>query len=76
MNQMNQEPTRQLYRSRRQRIIAGVAGGIAEYFNIDPIIVRALWVIGALLMPPMTAPAALLLYVVLAIVIPPAPIEE
>lgn len=31
---------KKLYRSRTNRIIGGVAGGIAEYFDIDPIIVR------------------------------------
>jgi phage shock protein C len=39
------EPVKRLYRSRRQRIIAGVCGGIAEYFNLDPVIVRILWII-------------------------------
>jgi len=36
---------RHLYRSRRNRIIAGVCGGIGEYFNIDPIIVRILAIV-------------------------------
>ena len=31
---------KKLYRSRHNKIIGGVAGGIAEYFDIDPIIVR------------------------------------
>ena len=38
------EPKR-LYRSRTNKIIAGVCGGIGEYFNIDPIIVRILAVV-------------------------------
>ena len=38
------EPKR-LYRSQRNRIIAGVCGGIGEYFNIDPIIVRVLAIV-------------------------------
>ncbi len=37
---MNRETTRQLYRSRGQRILAGVVGGIAEYFGVSPTIVR------------------------------------
>ena len=37
--------TKRLYRSRSNRIIAGVCGGIGEYFNIDPIIIRILAVI-------------------------------
>lgn len=36
---------KQLLRSRKNRMIAGVCGGIAEYFNIDATIVRVLWVI-------------------------------
>ena len=37
--------TRTLYRSRQNRIIAGVCGGIGEYFGIDPIIIRILAII-------------------------------
>jgi phage shock protein C len=36
---------KRLYRSRDHRILGGVCGGIADYFNIDPAIVRILWVI-------------------------------
>lgn len=38
---------RQLYRSRSNRMLAGVCGGLAEYFNIDPTIVRILWALFA-----------------------------
>lgn len=31
---------KKLYRSRTDNIVAGVAGGVAEYFNIDPVFVR------------------------------------
>ena len=34
------QPPRRLYRSRDDRVIAGVCGGIARYFNIDPVLVR------------------------------------
>lgn len=34
-----------LYRSRHERIIGGVAGGLADYFEVDVIIVRILWII-------------------------------
>lgn len=34
-----------LYRSRSNKMIAGVCGGIGEYFNIDPTIIRILWVL-------------------------------
>lgn len=31
---------KKLYRSRTNKVVAGVAGGVAEYFDIDPVIVR------------------------------------
>jgi len=34
-----------LYRSRKSKILGGVCGGIAEYFDIDPVIVRILWIL-------------------------------
>lgn len=43
-NFQNQEPKR-LYRSKIDRIIAGVCGGFAEYFNIDPVIIRLLFLV-------------------------------
>jgi len=36
---------KKLYKSRKNKIIGGVCGGIAEYFNIDPTIVRIITVI-------------------------------
>jgi phage shock protein PspC (stress-responsive transcriptional regulator) len=39
---------KKLYRS-KNRWLAGVCGGIAEYLNLDPIIIRVLWVIFSLL---------------------------
>jgi phage shock protein C len=39
---------RRLYRSRGDRVLAGVAGGMAEYLGIDPTIVRILWVLAFL----------------------------
>jgi len=37
--------TKQLYRSRSNRLLAGVCGGIGEYFNIDPIIIRIIAIV-------------------------------
>jgi phage shock protein C len=39
------EATKRLYRSTKDKIISGLCGGIAEYFNIDPVIVRLIVVI-------------------------------
>ena len=39
------EPYKRLYRSRKSRVLAGVCGGIGEYLNIDPVIIRMLAII-------------------------------
>lgn len=64
--------TKRLYRSTKDRKIAGVCGGIAEYFNIDPVIVR---VIAVLLLLPGGLPG-FVPYVVLWIVVPDAPVAK
>ena len=55
------------YRSRKDKMIGGVAGGIAEYFDIDPTIVRILFVVGLFM------GAGFLAYIVLWIVVPEEP---
>lgn len=59
---------KRLYRSRKNRMLGGVCGGIAEYFSIDPVIVRlivvALFFAGG---------SALLAYIIALIVIPYEP---
>lgn len=55
-----------LYRSRSDRMIAGVAGGLAEIWNLDPSLVRIVWAV----LVPLTGFIALLVYVVMAIVVP------
>ena len=37
--------TKKLYRSRTDRWIGGICAGLGEYFNIDPLIIRILWLI-------------------------------
>lgn len=39
---------KRLYKSRNNKMICGVCAGIADYFNIDPSIVRVLWAVLAL----------------------------
>lgn len=58
-----------LYRSRDHRVLSGICGGLGEYFNMDPTIVRILWVLFALA----SVGTALLLYVILIFVIPEEP---
>jgi len=36
---------KKLYRSQKQKIVAGVCGGIAEYFEIDPVLIRLIWIV-------------------------------
>ena len=55
-----------LRRSRDDRFIAGVAGGLAEYFDVDPVLVRMGWI----LLTMATAGLGLLLYVGLATMMP------
>jgi phage shock protein C len=43
------ENPKKLYRSKNNRIIAGVCSGLGEYFNVDPTIVRLIWIIFTLL---------------------------
>ncbi|MEK6926620.1 MAG: PspC domain-containing protein [Nanoarchaeota archaeon] len=40
--------TKKIYRSKKQRIIGGVCGGIAEYVDADPTLIRLLWTIGTI----------------------------
>lgn len=56
---------KQIYRSRHNRMIAGVCGGLAEYFNIDPTIVRIAWVLLGLVLG-----WGILLYIAALIIIP------
>ena len=59
--------TERLYRSRDEKMLAGVCGGLAEYFKVDPVLIRAIFVV-LLIMGP-GAP----LYLVLWIIVPLAP---
>lgn len=40
-------PTKRLHRSPNSRMVAGVLGGVAEYFNVDPTIVRVVYAAAA-----------------------------
>lgn len=60
--------TKKLYRSRRDRVFAGVCGGIGEYFDIDSSLVRILWVLLIL-----GAGTGLLAYIICTIIIPESP---
>jgi len=55
-----------LYRSRHDRMLAGVAGGLAEMWGADPSLVRVIWALLVIF----TGGIALLVYIVMAIVVP------
>lgn len=44
---MNQEPKR-LYRSKSNKVFAGICGGLGEYLNMDPVILRLIWLLVAI----------------------------
>jgi len=58
-------PQKRLCRSRTEKMIAGVCGGIAEYLDVDPTIVRIVWVLVAFL-----AGTGILLYLILWVIMP------
>ncbi len=58
-----------LYRSRDDRMLAGVAAGVADALDADPSIVRVAWVLLAIL----TGGIAFVVYIVMAIVVPEGP---
>ncbi len=62
--------TRYLYRSRRQRMIGGICGGLAEYFDVDPTIVRIVMVLLALI-----GGWGIVAYIISLIIIPEHPLE-
>lgn len=53
---------KRLYRSRSNRILTGLCGGIGDYFDIDPVLVRLVW----LIIPGLN----LLVYIIGSIVVP------
>ena len=62
---------RSLYRCRHDRRIAGVAAGVAEFFDLDPTLVRLVWFLSIFF-----GGFGLLLYIVMAIIVPNEPLSE
>jgi phage shock protein C len=60
---------RRLYRCRDNRVIAGVASGVAEFFGLDPTLVRVLWFVSIFF-----GGVSLLLYIGLALIVPLEPL--
>ncbi len=64
-------PYRKIYRSRQDRMLFGVCGGLGAYFSVDPTVVRLLFLLAALL-----GGHGLLAYLIIALVVPIEPEAE
>jgi len=71
MTDNQDKSTPKLFRSKENRLIGGVCGGVAEYFNIDPFIVRIGWVFITLF-----AGAGIIAYIAALIIVPENPDQE
>ena len=60
---------KRLYKSNQNKMIDGVCGGIAEYFGVDPTVVRLLWALFSLM-----GGSGILAYILAAIIIPRNPV--
>ena len=60
---------RRLYRCRDNRVLAGVASGVAEFFGLDPTLVRVLWFLSIFF-----GGFSILLYIALALIVPLEPL--
>ncbi|HSC36010.1 MAG TPA: PspC domain-containing protein [Thermodesulfobacteriota bacterium] len=65
------EEVKKLHRSRTDRMIAGICGGLGEMYSVDPTIIRLVFALVALF----TVGTALLVYILGWIIIPEAPAE-
>jgi phage shock protein C len=63
---------KKLYRSRQQRMIGGVCGGLGEYFGIDPTLMRILFVLATFF----GFGSAILIYLILLILVPEEPLAS
>jgi len=57
--------TKKLYRSKNNRVIFGICGGLGEYFEIDPLVFRILFILLTF-----TGGSGIIIYLILAIIIP------
>ena len=57
---------KKLLRSTKNKMVAGVCGGIGEYFNVDPTVIRLLWVILTLI----SMGAGVIAYIIAWVIIP------
>ena len=60
--------TKKLYRSRNDKMLAGVCGGLGDFLGLDPTLVRLMFVLLAIL-----GGHGVILYLIMGIIVPPAP---
>jgi phage shock protein C len=63
---------KRLYRSRKDRIVGGVCGGLGEHIDVDPSIIRLVWVIVTLV----SLGIGIIVYLIAWIIIPESPDES
>jgi phage shock protein C len=68
MKELSKKSYKKLWRSRKDRRIAGVCGGLGEYFNMDPTWIRIIFIIFLLL-----GGSALIIYALMWIIVPLEP---
>jgi phage shock protein C len=66
------EKYKQLYRSRDERMVAGICGGLGEYLDIDPTIVRLIFVFGTVI----TGSGLFWAYLIMMLVVPEEPLAS
>ena len=62
---------KKLYRSKKDKMVGGVCGGLADYFDIDPTLVRVAWVLFTL-----AGGSGILAYIIAWIIIPEEPAQR
>jgi len=63
---------KQLYRSRDDRMVAGICGGLGEYLNMDPTLVRLIFVFGTVI----TGSGLFWAYLVMMLIVPEEPLAS
>jgi len=63
---------KRLYRSRKERMLGGICGGLGEHIDVDPTIIRLVWVVVTLL----SLGTGIIVYLIAWIIIPESPDES
>lgn len=66
------EEVRRLYRQSSDQMVGGVCSGLGRYFEVDPTVMRLLFVAGFFINPP----TAMFLYLILLVLVPMEPLNE